>query len=55
LEGPTEEIILWGFINEVNPLKDIRVVNCGTVNNIPFFQKKDFPKFNKYHVICDLW
>lgn len=53
IEGPTEEIILRGFINEVNPLKDIFIVNCGTVNNIPFFQKI-FSKFNiKYHVICD--
>ena len=34
-------------------MKDIFIVNCGTVNNIPFFQKI-FSKFNiKYHVICD--
>jgi putative ATP-dependent endonuclease of OLD family len=53
IEGPTEEIILRGYLNEVNPLKDIFIVNCGTVNNIPFFQKI-FSKFNiKYHVICD--
>lgn len=53
IEGPTEEIILRGYLNEVNPKKDIFIVNCGTVNNIPFFQKI-FSKFNiKYHVICD--
>jgi hypothetical protein len=53
IEGPTEEIILRGYLSEINPLKDIFIVNCGTVNNIPFFQKI-FSKFNiKYHVICD--
>ncbi len=53
IEGPTEEIILRGYLNEINPTKDIFIVNCGTVNNIPFFQKI-FSKFNiKYHVICD--
>jgi predicted ATP-dependent endonuclease of OLD family len=49
IEGPTEEIILRGYLNEVNTPKDIFIVNCGTVNNIPFFQKI-FSKFNiKYH------
>ncbi|MFD2969317.1 ATP-dependent nuclease [Sphingobacterium bambusae] len=53
IEGPTEEIILRGYLNEVQTSKDIFVVNCGTVNNIPFFQKI-FSRFNiKYHVICD--
>lgn len=53
IEGPTEEIILRGYLNEVNSSKDIFIVNCGTVNNIPFFQKI-FSKFNiKYHIICD--
>lgn len=53
IEGPTEEIILRGYFNEVPTDKDIFVVNCGTVNNIPFFQKI-FSRFNiKYHVICD--
>ncbi|MEG0915628.1 MAG: AAA family ATPase [Myroides sp.] len=53
IEGPTEEIILRGYFNEVETDKDIFVVNCGTVNNIPFFQKI-FSRFNiKYHVICD--
>lgn len=53
IEGSTEEIILRGYFNEVQMDKDIFVVNCGTVNNIPFFQKI-FSRFNiKYHVICD--
>lgn len=53
IEGPTEEIILRGFFNEIQTDKDIFIVNCGTVNNIPFFQKI-FSRFNiKYHVICD--
>jgi len=53
IEGPTEEIILRGYFNEVSTDKDIFVVNCGTVNNIPFFQRI-FSQFNiTYHVICD--
>ncbi|AZA84427.1 ATP-dependent endonuclease [Chryseobacterium lactis] len=53
IEGPTEEIILRGYFNEVQTDKDIFVVNCGTVNNIPFFQRI-FSQFNiTYHVICD--
>lgn len=53
VEGPTEEIVLRGYLTEVNPCKDIFIVNCGTVNNIPFYQKI-FSKFHiKYHVICD--
>ncbi|WP_321311091.1 AAA family ATPase [Halarcobacter sp.] len=53
IEGPTEEIILRGYFSEVDCKKDIFIVNCGTVNNIPFYQKV-FSKFNiKYHVICD--
>lgn len=53
IEGPTEEIILRGFLSEKEVNKDIFIVNCGTVNNIPFFQKI-FSRFNiKYHVICD--
>jgi len=53
IEGPTEEIILRGYFSEIEHSKDIFVVNCGTVNNIPFYQKI-FSKFNiKYHVICD--
>ncbi|MGR6958876.1 ATP-dependent nuclease [Klebsiella aerogenes] len=53
IEGPTEEIISRAFLQEVPSDKTIFVLNCGTVNNIPFYQKI-FSKFNiKYHVICD--
>jgi len=55
VEGPTEEIILRGYLKskEDEISKDLFIVNCGTVNNIPFFQKV-FSKFHiKYHVICD--
>lgn len=53
IEGPTEEIILRGFLEEKNPSKDLFLVNCGTINNIPFYQKM-FSKFHiKYHIICD--
>jgi len=53
IEGPTEEIIIRGYLAEINIKKDIFIVNCATVNNIPFYQKI-FSKFNiKYHVICD--
>ncbi|MCJ8533326.1 ATP-dependent nuclease [Citrobacter freundii] len=53
IEGPTEEIISRAFLQEVPSDKTIFVLNCGTVNNIPFYQKI-FSRFNiKYHVICD--
>lgn len=53
IEGPTEEIILRGYLTEVVHSKNIFIVNCGSVTNIPFYQKI-FSKFNiKYHVICD--
>ena len=39
IEGQTEEIILRGYLAEVEHSKDIFIVNCGTVNNIPFYQK----------------
>lgn len=45
IEGPTEEIILRRYFNEVSTDKDIFVVNCGTVNNTPFFQRI-FSQFN---------
>lgn len=53
VEGSTEEVILRGFLTEVNPDKDIFIVNCGTVNNIPFYQKIFSKFYIKYHVICD--
>lgn len=53
IEGPTEEIISRAYFQEVPSSKTVFVLNCGTVNNIPFYQKI-FSKFNiKYHVICD--
>ncbi|ENW9135026.1 ATP-dependent endonuclease [Escherichia coli] len=53
IEGPTEEIICRAFLQETPSNKSIFVLNCGTVNNIPFYQKI-FSRFNiKYHVICD--
>tara|TARA_R110000868_G_scaffold395447_1_gene667118 strand:- start:3481 stop:5238 length:1758 start_codon:yes stop_codon:yes gene_type:complete len=53
IEGPTEEIILRGYLTEMKPEKDLFVVNCGTVNNIPFYQKIFSKFFIKYHIICD--
>lgn len=53
IEGPTEEIIARAYLQEKKTNKSIFVLNCGTVNNIPFYQKI-FSKFNiKYHVIFD--
>lgn len=53
VEGPTEEIIVRGILQKLKPLKDIFIVNCGTVNNIPFYQKV-YRKFAiRSHVICD--
>lgn len=53
IEGPTEEIISRAYFQECPSEKTIFVLNCGTVNNIPFYQKI-FSRFNiKYHVICD--
>jgi putative ATP-dependent endonuclease of the OLD family len=39
VEGPTEEIIIRGILQKLNSSKDLFIVNCGTVNNIPFYQK----------------
>lgn len=53
VEGPTEEIIIRGILQKINPTKDLFIVNCGTVTNIPFYQKI-YRKFAiKNHVICD--
>ncbi|MCT4617412.1 MAG: ATP-dependent endonuclease [Candidatus Gracilibacteria bacterium] len=54
VEGPTEEIILRGYLQEKEQGgRDIFVVNCGTINNIPFYQKI-FSTFGiKYNVIFD--
>jgi predicted ATP-dependent endonuclease of OLD family len=53
VEGDTEAIILRGFQQEFENLKDVFVVNCHTCNNIPFYQRF-FSKFNiPYNIICD--
>lgn len=53
VEGPTEEIVIRGILQKMKPIKDLFIVNCGTVNNIPFYQKV-YRKFAiKSHVICD--
>lgn len=53
VEGPTEEIIIRGILQKINPTKDLFIVNCGSVTNIPFYQKV-YRKFAiKNHVICD--
>ncbi|HVU98500.1 MAG TPA: AAA family ATPase [Puia sp.] len=53
VEGPTEEIIIRGILQKVNSGKDLFIVNCGSVTNIPFYQKV-YRKFSiKSHVICD--
>ena len=53
VEGPTEEILLRGILQKEPSSKDIFIVNCGSVTNIPFYQKI-FSKFHiHYHVICD--
>ena len=53
VEGPTEEIIARAYIQEKPPSKDIFVLNCGSVTNIPFYQRI-FSQFAiQYNVICD--
>ncbi len=52
VEGDTEAIILRAYQQEFET-KEAFIVNCGTVNNIPFYQKM-FSKFNiPYSLICD--
>lgn len=53
VEGPTEEIILRAYLQEVPQVKFFFILNCGTVNNIPFYQKV-LSRFSiSYSVICD--
>ncbi|WP_404971107.1 ATP-dependent nuclease [Vibrio campbellii] len=53
VEGPTEEVIARAYIQETDCKKDVFILNCGTVNNIPFYQKI-FSQFKiKYHVVFD--
>jgi putative ATP-dependent endonuclease of OLD family len=53
VEGDTEAIIARGFQQEFQETKNVFVVNCHSVTNIPFYQKF-FSKFKiTYSVICD--
>lgn len=53
VEGATEEIIIRAYFQEFPQDKFFFVLNCGTVNNIPFYQKI-LSKFSiPYSVICD--
>lgn len=53
VEGDTEAILARGYQQEYCSRRDIFVVNCHSVVNIPFYQKI-FSKFNiPYSVICD--
>ena len=53
VEGDTEAIIARGYQQEFEETKNIFVVNCHSVTNIPFYQKF-FSKFKiTYSVICD--
>lgn len=53
VEGDTEAILARGYQQSLDSLKDIFVVNCHSVVNIPFYQKI-FAKFDiPYSVICD--
>lgn len=53
VEGDTEAIVVREILERKFPTKDIFVVNTGSKNNIPFFQKV-FNHFNiKQHIIHD--
>jgi predicted ATP-dependent endonuclease of OLD family len=53
VEGDTEAILARGYQQEHPGHRDVFVVNCHSVVNIPFYQKI-FSKFNiPYSVICD--
>jgi putative ATP-dependent endonuclease of OLD family len=53
IEGDAEALVLRGYLQVNQSKKNLFIVNCGTVNNIPFFQKI-FSKFNiTYHLIFD--
>ena len=53
VEGPTEEIILRAYLQEFRPAKFFFILNCGTVNNMPFYQKVLSQFSIVYSVICD--
>lgn len=53
VEGPTEEIIIRGILQNLKPNKDLFIVNCGSITNIPFYQRV-YNKFSiKSHIIMD--
>ncbi len=53
VEGATEEIVIRGILQQENPKKELFIVNCNSITNIPFYQKI-YSKFSiKHHVICD--
>lgn len=53
VEGPTEEIILRAYVQEIGTSKDVFILNCASVTNIPFYQRV-LSKFSiRYNVICD--
>ncbi len=53
VEGATEEILMRGILQKLQSEKDLFIVNCGSVTNMPFYQKV-YRKFSiKSHVICD--
>lgn len=53
VEGDTEAIIARGFQQEFEETRNVFVVNCHSITNIPFYQKF-FSKFKiTYSVICD--
>lgn len=53
VEGDTEAIVARGFQQEFEEAKNVYVLNCHSVSNIPFYQKF-FSKFKiPYSVICD--
>lgn len=53
VEGPTEEIIARAYVQEVESKKDVFILNCGSITNIPFYQKV-FSQFGiKYHLVFD--
>ncbi|MDP2946642.1 MAG: AAA family ATPase [Nanoarchaeota archaeon] len=53
VEGPTEEILLRAILQKESNIKQIFIVNCGSITNIPFYQKIYSKFLIRYHVICD--
>ncbi len=53
VEGPTEEVILRAYLQEIPQEKFFFILNCGTVTNIPFYQKVLSQFSIPYSIICD--